>query len=228
VSQSVNFAANNALRGGKMKKYLILCALVAFGMMTVGSKSAFASFDAAACPALGNDTLGCELLITVTSVNGSGVATGFTTSTNPTDQGPFDGADDTLVGILNSSGATLTSISISGGTTDIFGFDGDGACVSSNPYGTPAADCLNGAYQSSDPGDYESVSATFSGINAAFTSGTVNVNVANGGTAWFSLEEAVTANQIAPSNTVPEPNSLILLGTGIVGLAGMIRRKLMV
>ncbi len=41
--------------------------------------------------------------------------------------GPYDGSDDTLVGILNSTSATLNSASLTGQLT-VFAFEGDGAC----------------------------------------------------------------------------------------------------
>jgi len=34
------------------------------------------------CPAVGHDTSGCELLITITAVNGSGTATAFSVATS--------------------------------------------------------------------------------------------------------------------------------------------------
>ena len=55
------------------------------------------------CPAVGHDTSGCELLITVTAVNGSGTASAFSVATSSPDLGPFDGSDDTLIGVLNSA-----------------------------------------------------------------------------------------------------------------------------
>ncbi len=55
------------------------------------------------CPAVGLDA-GCQLLITVTARNGSGVATAFTVSTSITDPGSYDaGGDGTLIGVLNSA-----------------------------------------------------------------------------------------------------------------------------
>ena len=170
------------------------------------------AFSASVCPAVGNDTLGCELTITVTSVSASGAATAFTVTTSTPDQGPYDGADDTLIGIVNSSGSTLNSIGLTG-NTDIFGFDGDGACTY---IACPGA---------TDPSGYAPAGVTFSGINGSATTGTVNFNpgLGAGGSAWFSLEEALTASSITP--TAPEPGTLLLLGVALPGCWALYRRK---
>lgn len=173
------------------------------------------------CPAVGSDTNGCEFIVTVTAVNGSGAATAFTVAVNSLgDQGPYDGSDDTLVGFINNSGSVLKSITISN-TAGQFGFEGDGACTGTFTPGPTAAQCLGGAFQTTDPGDYLSVSATsVSGVTA--TSGTVNFNnIANGSTAWVSLEGALSAAQISGGTppVTPAPSSLVLLMIGLAALS---------
>src|ERR1019366_5521153 len=75
----------------RMKKVSFLVGFFALASLSFGS-----SFSE--CPAVGNDTSGCELLITVTAVNGSGAVTAFTTATSSPDLGPYDGSEDTLIG----------------------------------------------------------------------------------------------------------------------------------
>jgi hypothetical protein len=70
------------------------------------------------CPPVDKNT-GCEFLITVTA---GGVAVADDGS-----QGPYDGADDTLIGIQNDSSQAISSIPLAS-TSQIFGFDGDGLC----------------------------------------------------------------------------------------------------
>lgn len=189
-------------------------------MLALGTGSLWA---ATPCPAVGSDTNGCEFIITVTAVNGVGVATAFTVAVNSPDQGPYDGSDDTLVGIVNSSGSVLRSITLSNAAGQ-FGFESDGACIGTFSPGPTAAQCLGGAFQTaggaSGP-DYLSLTATsFSNITS--TSGTVNFNnIANGGTSWFSLEGALTAALITPGTppVTPAPSSLVLLSIGLAGLA---------
>jgi hypothetical protein len=163
------------------------------------------------CPAAGNDTSGCELLLTVRAASG-GAATAFTVTASSPNLGPYDGIEDTLIGVLNNSGAVLTSISLSS-STDIFGFDGDGICT--------FVACPGGA----DASGYGPASVIFSGINAADTAGIVGFSpgIANGGTAFFSLEEAVTASQIMPGT--PEPSTLPMLGLAVIALGVILRRR---
>jgi hypothetical protein len=202
-----------------MKRYVAIA--IGLLMLTAISTTSLRAATFPECPAVGSDTGGCEFLITVTAVNAAGAGTAFTVAASSPDLGPYDGSDDTLVGLLNSSSGTLKSVGLTS-TLDIFGFDGDGACDGAYAPGPTAAQCLGGAYQTSDPGDYESVGARFTGINVAQTSGIVNVNLAAGGSTWFSLENQLTVSSITPS-TVPEPGTIILTATGLSAL--FLRRR---
>ena len=73
-----------------MKKYVVMAAgLLAFSALPVFA----APISFPECPAVGLDTSGCELLITVTATNGGGIATAFNVATSSPDLGPFDGSD---------------------------------------------------------------------------------------------------------------------------------------
>jgi hypothetical protein len=166
------------------------------------------------CPAVGLDT-GCGILITITGASG-GVTTAFTVvaASAPT-QPPYDGIEDTLVGVLNTSGVVVNTIALSS-PVGIFAFDGDGPCtVAPNP----------GNCNTAEPSGYAGPNVTFSGINAAGTSGTVNFTggLAANGSAWFGLEQALTASQITPG--IPEPGSIALLGSGLTALLLYARRR---
>jgi PEP-CTERM motif len=187
-----------------ISKILTRTALLALGILTP------CVLLHAQCPTnIGDATAGCDLIITVT--NG-----GFTVANGPSSGiagGTYDGADDTLIGIINNSSSPLSSINLAS-NTDIYGFDGDGILT----FGAPG--------NASDPSGYGGPDSFFTNINSSFTSGTVNFVTplaANGGTTYFSFEEALVPSQIV--NPVPEPATLLMMGTGIAGFAGLVRRK---
>ncbi|HKW89487.1 MAG TPA: PEP-CTERM sorting domain-containing protein [Candidatus Acidoferrales bacterium] len=162
---------------------------------------------------------GCGAVINVTGASG-GVASAFTVS-NAGNNNPFDGTEDTLIGLDNNTGATLNSITLTASDNTFGGlgqFDGDGVCLFN------AADCLGAT-------GYEGPNMTFSAgagcpgglgtfgcdsVVVTFTGG-----LANGASTWFSLEGtpgSLTGGGGIGGGT-PEPASLLLLGTGLVGLA---------
>jgi hypothetical protein len=166
--------------------------------------------------AIGSNT--CGAVITVFAVDGSGNATAFTVS-NPggTNNGnPYDGTEDTLVGIQNNSGAALKSIHLSASDATfggIFNFDGDGPC--NTVYHSPAYSWCPVGYPTvsgdTNPVGYEGSNNTFTvdaptscgGEFCTFlASGTVNfvnfvgdanVGIPSGGSTWFALEGTPTS-----------------------------------
>jgi hypothetical protein len=82
-----------------------------------------------------------------------------------------------------------------------------------------------------DENDYAGPYITFTNIVIASTeTGTVDFGnggiAANGGSSWFGLEEPVDVNLVVTPGNTPEPGSLFLLGTGVLGMAGMLRRRI--
>ena len=126
-----------------------------------------------------NGSATCGILITVT---GPGQAV----ITSPGNGNPYDGDEDTLVGIQNNSGGYLTSITLTSTSTDIFGFDGDGPC--DTQYHSPAYSwCSNPGFTG-----YEGPDNTFTNISGNQRTGTVNFTtpIPTGGSTWFALEGA--------------------------------------
>jgi len=148
----------------------------------------------AQCPAIGRDS-GCGILITVNPDETGRIAT------DPA-QNPFDGSDDTLIGIQNNSGATLQSIRLSSSLT-IFGLDRDGLC-SGHYVGTPRG-CPFGPTGYEGPGTRFAATDYYRGT-VFFTDG-----LAPGASTYFSLEAAVTAAAITLKHVTGRV-SVILLG----------------
>ena len=136
------------------------------------------------CPALGFDT-SCAILIVV-EPNES-----FVSYADPT-QGPFDGIEDTLIGVQNESKATVKSIALLGTVfPGIFEFDGDGLCSGVNSSGgggflPPPAGCPFGLT------GYEGPNTSFTITNV--NEGTVDFpeGLAPGKSAYFSLEGVIS------------------------------------
>ncbi len=182
-------------------KYLVATILTATCALSWNGTASAAT----ACPAsvgtpLGSATASVDIVInpgnTLTITDPSSGSAIF-------DQPP---TEDTLFFVTNSSGAAVTSISLTSPTLPIFGFDGDGSFSNANG-------ALN---------NYEGPGVTFSGISGNFRTGTVNFTggLADGASTFFGLEENVPASQIS---AVPGPivgaglPGLIMAGGGILG-----------
>jgi len=144
------------------------------------------------CPAIGSAPT-CQILYIFNS-NGS-----ITSVVDP-NVGPYDGSEDTLIGVLNLSGVTQTSLTISGvGATGlpIFSFDGDGICTYA-PF-TGSSYC-SGTYYQTDPGDYAGPQNTFTNISADQKTGTITFTggLTNNSYTYFSLEDAFNASTPPP------------------------------
>lgn len=121
---------------------------ILFALFTIAISAG--SANAEICPAVGADT-DCGIVITITDNGSSIIFTG---------QGPYDGIDDTLVGIINNSSRPIGSLGLSS-LFSIFDFDGDGIVT----YGIPG--------NTLDNTTYGGPNAYFTNINSGLNSGTV-------------------------------------------------------
>jgi LPXTG-motif cell wall-anchored protein len=138
-------------------------------LLPVGAEPAHAANTI--CPAVGNDS-DCGAIVTVTDTGATITITG---------QGPYDGDDDTLVGVVNNSKLPVSALNLSS-SANIFGFDGDGV------------DTFGVAGNAKDASGYGGPNAYYTNVGNGATTGTVHFITpiaATGGTSFFSLENAL-------------------------------------
>lgn len=160
------------------------------------------------CPAIGNDT-GCALLIIIHPG-------GTLSVVGDPNLGPYDGSDDSLIGVLNQSGQTVNSIALTT-NTDAFGFENDGLCTYSFlgsggcPFGSTG---------------YEGPNTSFSNISPDSASGTVNFTggLGAGTSTYFSLEEALTPASFSPDDK-PATGPCTTTYTGTVSSAVVVKKN---
>jgi len=136
------------------------------------------------CPAIGASP-SCEILLVV-NPDGSVSVDG-----DPS-VGPFDGGDDTLVGIVNDSNIDVKAVTVSGPGSGLSEFDGDGIC--SGDYGTwnGSSGCPYGPTGYEGPGTSFVTSPSLpDSAEVDFTGG-----LAPGASRYFSLEGALTSAQL--------------------------------
>jgi len=100
---------------------VVLCSVAALAISSSASAALFPQ-----CPPVDLNA-GCQFLVNVTD-------TETTIESDPT-QGPYEGADDALIGIVNHSSKAITSLPLSA-EIELFGFEQDGLCgVENHPAG---------------------------------------------------------------------------------------------
>jgi len=140
------------------------------------------------CPAIGASP-GCEILLVVNPDN-------TVTVLKDPSVGPFDGGDDTLVGIVNDSSAAVKAVTVSGPGSGLSGFDGDGIC--SGDYGTwtGSSGCPYGSTGYEGPGtSFVTTASLPDSAEVDFTGG-----LAPGKQAYFSLEGALATATLTARN----------------------------
>jgi hypothetical protein len=195
---------------------LATAATVGLGAYALPAKAEPALADGV-CPAVGEATAGCDLVITF---NADGSITTTAGASAGIAGGTYDGTEDTLIGVVNNTANVITSFNLSS-TQDIFGFDGDGIDGYAN-------DGVTENSNNPDTSGYGGPDGYFTNItsNAGVNTGTVNfLNgiAGDGGTDYFSLEEAISLDQAPTVTAAPEPATMAILGVGMLG-AGIARR----
>ncbi len=169
------------------------------------------------CPPVDQD-FGCQYLIVV--------STSGTTILNDPNQGPYEGSEDALIGVVNNGSGSITSMPLS--APGLFSFDEDGLCTPGAapvpsgcapqpgapsgdtctsqdgscsfpvPPGEPAGYTEPGAASGFRQNGYEGPSSWFSNVSTDTNSGVVNFSPAlqSGQSTYFSLEEPPTTGSL--------------------------------
>jgi PEP-CTERM motif len=165
---------------------------------------------------------------TATNLNGD---TGLPKSTVTANPLAYESNEDVLIGVVNLALTKVNAINLTG--TGIFALETGGQADGIDLYANGGAGCC--ATNTTDTTTYGGPISFFSITDA--NSGIVNFigglaasvdGITPGGTTFFSLEEPggafCTQTQCTHVST-PEPASLALLGTGLLGLAGLKLRR---
>lgn len=188
-------------------------------------------YAAAICPLtssnnVGADPTGCGVLITMTSATAGTVTI--------TGTGPYDGSDDTTVGVINNSTGPISSLSLTA-TNGAFGFEGDGiqtfTATNGVKIGTGGATTYEGPDSTFNLAGVDGGACSGTPVSCSPGNGTLVVDFATaigvGGSDYFSLEGApsVGSGIGVGGGAVPEPSTFGALAAGLLGLAGLVRYR---
>ena len=186
-------------------------------LFAAGSANAVSFTD---FPSIGLNVDGPALLITL----GSG---GATISQNPGNSGPYDGVEDSYIGLWNNTSQSVSFVTLTG--PGIFGFDGDGIGApngAGNATTASCATCQYGTPNGNDPSGYGGPIGYFSNIVGSTGDFNILGGLAPGAFTWFSLEEQPTLTSFAVTGvgSTPLPATLPLFAGGL-GLMGLVARR---
>ncbi len=162
-------------------------------------------------------SLSGSMLIAVNGLGGGGLVTG--------DLGSVTFSTGALTGSLQNGGT------FAGGAGTSFVITGNGtngipnSVIFNGSFSGPATWTLvtlaNGTHNYTLTG---SVTGTWTATGATVNGATVQLTI-NTGKGFFNGSTTISSGDTNISTTVPEPGTLGLLGTGLVGLAGALHRK---
>ena len=199
----------------------------------------FSLTSATAYPDIGTDIGGPALILTVNPGPVEVVTNG------PNVGVPYDGVEDTYIGLVNNTGAMITQVTITAPSNiGVFGFDNDGIGTDQAVGGNPAVPYCVGASCGIIQYGQRNASDTATGYggqigffdNIVLGNGTSSTNdtailnlvggLANGATTFFSLEEPLfaCAGALCNTPTVPLPTAFPLFATGL-GMLGLLGRR---
>ncbi len=183
------------------------------------------------CPAIGAAP-SCDILLVVNPDQ-------TITVTGDSSVGPYDGGDDTLVGVVNNSSSAISAITVSGPGSGLAGFDGDGICTyaAGGTVGGSGSGFSGDSYcnaqqlAGTDPEDYSGPNNSFTldpnsqdDVEVDFT----GKGLAAGTSSYFSLEGALTAAVVTARKGGLKSARYVAMGDSVPyghGLANPTKKK---
>jgi hypothetical protein len=202
-------------------KRIVLLALLALALPLAAfadSSVDFTNSGGMLSGSAGGLTLGNSELIAVNGFNGKGLV---------------DGA----LGTMSFSTGTMTSGSLAMGA--VFNGGGSFTITSNGSFGLPTGALFTGSFTGpvtwslitlANGTHLYTLTGTVSGAwyNGAGAEGATVQLTINTGKGFFNGKKRISSGDSNIVTTVPEPGTLGLLGTGLIGLAGVLHRKLKV